>query len=448
MAQDGETKVASPVQPPARLGRIEAQAAPADVLLRVAEAVAGDVGHAFLGRLVAALRDGMTADLVFITLLDEEPARRARAIWALEDGAPTDGFTYELDDTPCAQVVGGETIVIPRSLETLFPKELGYQGYVGVPLRSDGGRADGHLAVLSRHEVFCVEIAEGVAKIFGQRVEAERRRQRDERRRETLIADLARTNEKLRAQYDATREANAFKTRLLGMIAHDLRNPLAAITAQAELMETYASRPAERVDLERLRASSAKVVSNADRMAAMIDATLNRAHEEASALSLARHAVDLRALVDVATEVNLAAAERKGVTMRVAPGPELIASVDEHLLLEAIDNLISNAVKYGRPGGRVDVVARGDDATAEILVSDDGQGLTAADLERVFGRFQTLSSKPTGGEVATGLGLANVREVVEAHGGTVAAESPGRDLGATFRIRVPRRPGAVDAMVS
>jgi signal transduction histidine kinase len=106
-------------------------------------------------------------------------------------------------------------------------------------------------------------------------------------------------------------------------------------------------------------------------------------------------------------------------------------------LREAVDNLVSNAIKYTPLGGRMELSMSVDDRGIAIRVKDEGPGLSQEDLSRLFGRFQRLSARPTGGESSTGLGLSIVKRIVELHGGTVGAESAGPGQGATFIIRLP-----------
>jgi signal transduction histidine kinase len=106
-------------------------------------------------------------------------------------------------------------------------------------------------------------------------------------------------------------------------------------------------------------------------------------------------------------------------------------------LREAVDNLVSNAIKYTPVGGRMELSMSVDDGGIAISVKDEGPGLSTDDMARLFGRFQRLTAKPTGGESSTGLGLSIVKRIVELHGGSVSAESDGPGRGATFIIRLP-----------
>ena len=115
-----------------------------------------------------------------------------------------------------------------------------------------------------------------------------------------------------------------------------------------------------------------------------------------------------------------------------------MARGDEDRIVEALDNLVFNAIKYSHPGQKITVSARQLPDTIEIEVRDEGQGLTGEDCARAFRQFQRLSAKPTAGESATGLGLAIVKAIAEAHGGTVNVSSAGKGQGATFTLSLPR----------
>jgi signal transduction histidine kinase len=108
---------------------------------------------------------------------------------------------------------------------------------------------------------------------------------------------------------------------------------------------------------------------------------------------------------------------------------------DADRMREAIDNLVSNAIKYSPIGGKIALLITGDADYVRISISDEGPGLSPEDLDRLFGRFQRLSAKPTGGESSTGLGLSIVKRIIDMHGGEVNAHSPGQ--GATFTILLP-----------
>lgn len=406
----------------------------------IAEAVAGKVGHAFLTGLVETLGQKIQAGFVAITQGEGTPYTHARAIFALKDNAVAQDIRYALEGTPCERVYNGETLVIPCKVADLYPKEAGFEGYIGIPLHDISDRVVGHLAVFTTSPIEQTDFAAAIIRIFAQRAEAELRRIAYEAERQSMIAELSEANTRLQDGYLKIRRESAFKTRLIGIIAHDLRSPLASVLSQAELGLARANatppKPAG------VGTALEKVIRNADRMSDLITATLERARSDEADLVLNLRRMDIGPLIRIATQANRDEAARKSIALDVTIPAPIPAEVDETLLISAIDNLISNAVKYTGFGGRVAISGTVCGPCAEIRVSDTGQGMTEVDLKNVFGRFQMLSATPTGGESSTGLGLSIVRDLATAHGGTVTADSPGKDKGSVFCLRLPLPPPA------
>ncbi|MGH7227200.1 MAG: sensor histidine kinase, partial [Gemmataceae bacterium] len=143
------------------------------------------------------------------------------------------------------------------------------------------------------------------------------------------------------------------------------------------------------------------------------------------------------ALVSEVAEVNQPLAVNKQQTIAVSAPPNTVTMCDTDRVREAIDNLISNAIKYSPIGGRISVVVSHKDSNIAVRVTDEGAGLSPEDLGRLFGRFQRLSAKPTAGESSTGLGLSIVKRIVDMHGGEITADSDGPGKGSTFTITLP-----------
>jgi signal transduction histidine kinase len=146
--------------------------------------------------------------------------------------------------------------------------------------------------------------------------------------------------------------------------------------------------------------------------------------------------VDLVVLLRDIVEANqpLAARKRQAITFTAPAAIGLVCDADR--VREAIDNVLSNAIKYSPIGGHIAVAAAHSSHAAVIRITDQGPGLSTEDVARLFGRFQRLSAKPTGGESSTGLGLSIVKRIVDLHGGLVMAESTGPS-GTTFKIAIP-----------
>lgn len=408
----------------------------ADLLLSLAEGTSRTVGREFLNGLSTSIRDAMDVNMVLLT--ERVTEKRARAIVAVAGGEAMQEFEYDLKGTPCEMVYSGERLVVETGLGSRF-NAGDFASYVGVPLFAGGaGRDDvvGHLSVMSREPLADSALAESVVRIYGQRAEAELRRLAEERERERLMEDLKRLNRRLADNYDRAHRANEYKTQVLGMVAHDLRNPIGQVLGFADLIAMSLDGK-ETVQTERVRDDLDQIVSVGRTMLAQVRRILDSAKEAAAELPLHAEAVDLRRSIDSAVRVNGEAARRKRIDVRCEAPDQVPAVADEGLIQEALDNLISNALKYSEPGGIVSVTARADDGGVTLAVADQGQGLDEDDMSKVFGRFQRLSAVPTAGEDSAGLGLYNVRLIAERHGGKAWAESPGKGLGATFFLHIP-----------
>ena len=145
----------------------------------------------------------------------------------------------------------------------------------------------------------------------------------------------------------------------------------------------------------------------------------------------------MAALVSEVAEANQPLAVNKQQTIAVSAPPNIVTMCDTDRIREAIDNLVSNAIKYSPIGGKISVVVAHEEDSTVIRVTDQGAGLSPEDLGRLFGRFQRLSAKPTAGESSTGLGLSIVKRIIDMHGGEVTATSPGPNKGSTFTVTLP-----------
>jgi signal transduction histidine kinase len=170
----------------------------------------------------------------------------------------------------------------------------------------------------------------------------------------------------------------------------------------------------------------------------MVDSLMADALNDALDITIRREPVDAGALVREVVAANRPSAERKSQIVSVAAPEDLVLSGDQDRLREAIDNLVSNAIKYTPSGGSIGVQVNAVPDGIEISVRDDGAGLMPEDMARLFGRFQRLSAKPTAGESSTGLGLSIVKKIAELHGGRISARSDGPGRGSTFTLVLPR----------
>jgi PAS domain S-box-containing protein len=233
------------------------------------------------------------------------------------------------------------------------------------------------------------------------------------------------------ARAEAARTSR-MKDEFLAMLSHELRTPLNAVYGWARLLR------AGQVTGEAATKALDVIMRNAQSQIQLIDDLLESSRIVTGKLRLDIRPLDLRNVIEAALDAVRPAADAKGIRLRAELDRWAVAFVgDPDRLQQVMWNLLTNAVKFTPKGGQVRVDLRGGESQVEITVSDTGQGIGSEMLPHVFERFRQGDSTSTRAHAGLGLGLALVRHLVEAHGGTVTAESPGEGHGATFTIRLP-----------
>ncbi|MES2940108.1 MAG: HAMP domain-containing sensor histidine kinase [Pseudomonadota bacterium] len=230
---------------------------------------------------------------------------------------------------------------------------------------------------------------------------------------------------------EAATEAHRQQLTFLARVAHELRNPLQPLRFAAELL----GRLTDEKLLARMRAIvSGQVVH----LARLIEDLLDGARAGTGKFSLERSTVDLSHVLGLAAESCLPAMRARHLVFesRLPPQPLLI-DADPVRLAQIFGNLLQNAAKYTPEGGSVLLAMARRDAVAEVTVTDDGIGISAEALPHVFELFVQDPHAVRVARDGLGIGLAVVRELVEAHGGTVQAYSAGKDQGSQFVVELP-----------
>jgi signal transduction histidine kinase len=247
------------------------------------------------------------------------------------------------------------------------------------------------------------------------------------------MTNLARTLAKRNAQLV---ELNQQKNRLLGMAAHDLRNPLGNIFSYAGFLEEDAAAVLsadQREFVEMIKGLSKFMLD-------LVTDLLDVAAIEAGQLNLRREPVDIDALVGHCVTMYRNLAGKKAITIRYdSDAAGATVSADPGKIEQVVNNLLENAVKFSERGTRIDVnVVRANDEIT-VSVHDRGQGIPEADLPKLFVPFGTTSVRGTEGEQSTGLGLSIARRIVEGHGGHIDVASQ-YGVGTRFSFALPVSP--------
>lgn len=239
-----------------------------------------------------------------------------------------------------------------------------------------------------------------------------------------------------RAGLVAQKQLQELRADFYSMITHDLRNPTSSILLTLQLLLEESIDPLTENQRELLMIAQ----NAAEKLRRLVDEFLDFAKIDAGYLRLNPDMADLRTVVEESVRLAelQAQARRQTLTLKL-PSEPVTGWVDAERMKRVVENLVSNAVKYTPEGGQITVELNATDGIAELRVSDTGIGIPPEQLPALFQKYYRVSAAGTKGIRGTGLGLLIVKEIVEAHGGTVRAESEGSGKGSTFIVRIPLR---------
>jgi signal transduction histidine kinase/ActR/RegA family two-component response regulator len=229
--------------------------------------------------------------------------------------------------------------------------------------------------------------------------------------------------------------ANRLKDEFLDTVSHELRTPLNAILGWAHMIRSTS------LDEATVARAIETIERNARAQAQLVEDILDVSRVVTGKLRLNIEPVDVASVINSAIDSVLLAADSKDIQLEVTLDPSArYVSGDSGRLQQVAWNLLSNAIKFTPTGGRVSVRLERAGTSAQIKVSDTGQGISPQFIPFIFDRFRQADGSSTRRHGGLGLGLAIVRHLVELHGGTVSAESPGDGLGSTFTVKLPLAP--------
>jgi PAS domain S-box-containing protein len=262
-----------------------------------------------------------------------------------------------------------------------------------------------------------------IVKWFGSATDIEAQKQLEAQR--DRLFQLEQT-----ARAEAER-ANRIKDEFLAVLSHELRSPLNPILGWTKLLQT------RKFNETKTAEALATIERNAKLQTQLIDDLLDIAKILRGKLSIAATPVNLAFVIESAIDTVTTAAVAKSILLdSVLPNIGQVSG-DSNRLQQIVWNLLSNAIKFTPKGGRVEIQLKRVDDQAQIIVSDTGIGINPEFIPYIFESFRQEDVSITRKYGGLGLGLAIVRQLVEAHGGAIAADSPGEGLGATFTVQLP-----------
>jgi signal transduction histidine kinase/ActR/RegA family two-component response regulator len=228
--------------------------------------------------------------------------------------------------------------------------------------------------------------------------------------------------------------ANRAKDMFLATLSHEMRTPLNAIVGWLSILRH------EQADPRHVQEGLKVIERNTATQLQLIDDVLDVSRIVSGKLRVDIHPCDLTDVINSGVNIMRPAAEARSITLNVQLDPSASGAwCDSVRIQQVVWNLVSNAVKFTPKGGRVDVTLSRERSSFQIQVMDNGQGISSELLPYVFDRFRQGDSSTRRRFAGLGLGLSIVKYIVEAHGGTVEANSPGEGKGSTFTVRLPIR---------
>jgi signal transduction histidine kinase/DNA-binding response OmpR family regulator len=388
-------------------------------LFELSKEIAQDLGFEFRSKLVCEkarqMTGGMTAAL-FVSSEDGEPFR-LRAASGIE--VASHELAFAIGEGLCGTVAEQQTPV--RRSGHGFHEQLALpdltggnpEGILVVPLLADH-RALGVLVVLGKSGGFTQDDEEILALFASS-------------------AAIALSNSML---FEKTLELERLKSDFVAVVSHELRTPLAVVIGNLELLSDDRFWKLEAQQAKFLTAAS----TNSHRLLHLINDILDFSKLENSQLPMTRSPNELGGVIRQAAENLTRLFEERELNLKISIPEDLpFAEIDEQRIAQVLTNLISNAIKFSPAGAPVSVSVTHDGEFATVRVQDQGEGIRREDMPKLFKKFSQLDSKSTRKAGGTGLGLAISRGLIEAHGGSIWAESePGQ--GSTFVFTLPLLP--------
>jgi signal transduction histidine kinase len=252
---------------------------------------------------------------------------------------------------------------------------------------------------------------------------------------------------RLQVQNEQLAELNKEKDELMGIVAHDLKNPLSNILGRADMLLNYSSEFTKEETITFLRS----IMNSSEQMVNLVKNVLEMNRLETQGLQVYCVPTCVSTMAKfVVQDYQRRAAEKHLHLQYDADNSTMLVQADESLLRQVLDNLVSNAVKYSPHDKTVFVRVKSSPEGVRVEVQDEGPGISAEDMKKLFGKFARLTARPTGGEHSTGLGLSIVKKLVEAMQGRVWCESEvgdGLPTGATFIVELPNMNKSIDKSI-
>ena len=395
----------------------------------------------YLDTCIRGLANAYDAHCAIVALFTDENKSHARTESLWLDGQIIENITYELAGTPCERVVGADDCLYPNNLTREFPEDrmlidMGAESYIGAPLITSDGKTIGLVAVIDTSPMQQSEQTGSILAGFAGRIAAEVERHQAEKALAESLEEMERRVEERTAQLNEAKEqselANQAKSEFLSRMSHELRTPLNAVLGFAQLL---GSTPDEPLSPEQ-RQYTDEIMMAGDHLLVLINEVLDIARIEAGTLHLNMVSVTIAPMIGEVVSLLEPLARKHDVTIDRPENCECWIMADPSRIKEVLINLISNAIKYNRKGGKVTVSCdAGTREKVRIRVQDTGPGIPKAKQKRLYEPFDRLGMEGSATE-GTGIGLTITRRMVETMGGQIKLERSSKK-GTCFTLVFP-----------
>jgi len=359
---------------------------------------------------------------------------------AIVEGSDDAIVSKDLESTVQSWNRGAERIfgytaqeMIGRSIRTIIPPERWNEEDDVLRKIRNGEKVDHFETVRRRKDGTDVDVSLTISPIYSQAgviVGASKiaRDIGDRKEVESERARLLHFEQRARAEME---RASRLKDDFIAILSHELRTPLNAVLGYAQLLLSGVVPPKE------IPQAVQAIQRSAQAQARLVESLLDMSRVMAGKLELKLEDVSLSSIIDVAVDAVRPDAVKKNVAIEVNGSNPVGVVGDAARLQQVFWNLLTNAVKFTPPGGRVTVSVSTDGTDALIQISDTGRGIPADFLPFIFDRFEQAKREDAREHAGLGIGLSLVRELVHAHGGAVTVESQGEGRGAVFSVTIP-----------
>ena len=243
----------------------------------------------------------------------------------------------------------------------------------------------------------------------------------------SVISQLKEARASLESANIELEELNELKNKFMGMAAHDLRNPLSAIRGMSDMILALD------LEAEKEKEFIVSISKVSTQMLSLLNDLLDVSAIESGTFEVNLEPYDLCDLVRDRAELSRYSAKTKSIDIAVSEHDSPKVNIDTQKFAQVLDNILSNAIKFSPEQSTIEVEVRTRGQSAEVLITDHGQGIPPEEIEQVFSPFNKLSPKPTAGEKSTGLGMSIVKKLIEVHSGSVALAS---ELGVGTQVTI------------